>query len=143
MRASDADRRALAQALRSLSNGSGAEIYEFAMHQSDDTLGYLTLLGTAVVAAMDDSVGFLGDSNVSGYLSALADFVDAEGAGTCRNLSPKPADDEQEQPPVYTDWLFKCSYCGWDGQIWKSVGHDDMSLCETNYCPNCGEAVLE
>lgn len=49
---------------------------------------------------------------------------------------------DEEQPPVYTDWLFKCSYCGWDGQIWKSVGHDDMSLCETNYCPNCGEAVM-
>ena len=64
----------------------------------------------------------------------LADLIDRP---TCHD------DDKQEQPPVYTDWLFKCSYCGWDGQIWKSVGPGDMSLCETNYCPNCGEAVLE
>lgn len=126
MRASDADRRALAQALRSLSNGSGAEIYEFAMHQSDDTLGYLTLLGTAVVAAMDDSVGFLGDSNVSGYLSALADFVDAEGAGTCRNLSPKPAD------------VLLCSECGEHVDIAYMENCDDY---HAKYCPNCGRRI--
>lgn len=63
----------------------------------------------------------------------LADLIDRP---TCHD------DDEREQYPVYTDWLFKCSYCGWDGQIWKSVGFGDMSSCVTNYCPNCGEAAL-
>lgn len=66
-------------------------------------------------------------------LARLADLIDRP---TCHD------DDEREQYPVYTDWLFKCSYCGWDGQIWKSVGFGDMSSCVTNYCPNCGEEAL-
>lgn len=142
MRISDADRQALAQALREMADGNGEAIFEHANRMRVGELGDYTLFGVGAVLAMDGA-GCCDAEDASGYLSALADFVDAEGAGTCRNLSPKPADDEQGQPPVYTDWLFKCSYCGWDGQIWKSVGHDDMSLCETNYCPNCGEAVLE
>lgn len=68
-----------------------------------------------------------------GLFERIAELIDRP---TCHD------DDEREQYPVYTDWLFKCSYCGWDGQIWKSVGFGDMSSCVTNYCPNCGEAAL-
>ena len=142
MAISDTDHQAFAQALRELADGNGGELLDRVNRLRVDEVGDYTLFGVGAVLAMDGAC-LCEAEDASGYLSALADLVDAEGAGTCRNLSPKPADDEQEQPPVYTDWLFKCSYCGWDGQIWKSVGHDDMSLCETNYCPNCGEAVLE
>lgn len=143
MTISDCDRQILVQALRELADGNGEDIIDRVSRMCVGELRDYAFFGVGAVLAMDEAC-LCGDAvDASGYLSALADLVDAEGAGTCRNLSPKPADDEQEQPPVYTDWLFKCSYCGWDGQIWKSVGHDDMSLCETNYCPNCGEAVLE
>lgn len=142
MKASDADCQAFAQALREMADGNGEAILDRVSRMCVGELRDYTLFGVGTVLAMDGAC-LCEAEDASGYLAALAEVVDAEGAGTCRSLSPKPADDEQGQPPVYTDWLFKCSYCGWDGQIWKSVGHDDMSLCETNYCPNCGEAVLE
>lgn len=83
-----------------------------------------------------EAVGFNRYTNEDfdeGLLGRIADLIDRP---------TRHDDDEREQYPVYTDWLFKCSYCGWDGQIWKSVGFGDMSSCVTNYCPNCGEAAL-
>ena len=79
MAISDDDRQAFAQALRSLSNSSGAAIYENARYFSDDQLDYFAIFGIAVVAAMDDSVGLMENGNVSGYLAALADIVEGDG----------------------------------------------------------------
>ena len=124
MAISDTERQAFAQALRSLSNSSGAEIYEIAKYQSDSEIGYFTIFGIAVVAAMEDRVGLLGDSTVSGYLAALAEIIDVE---TCRNLAMRPFDE------------FLCSECG---------EHVDIAYVETcddyhaKYCPNCGRRAI-
>lgn len=113
---SDEKRREVAENLRNLTIGRSIQYKE----QFFDELA-------EVVVGFEDYHDF----NV--VLEKLADLIDRP---TCHD------DDEREQYPVYTDWLFKCSYCGWDGQIWKSVGFGDMSSCVTNYCPNCGEAAL-
>lgn len=117
---SDAERREVARRLRDA---------------EERTL--LALTDGELLDELAEAVGF-DNCREAGYEDGLFKLI--------ADLIDRPTghdDDEQEQPPVYTDWFFKCSYCGWDGQIWKSVGPDDMSLCETNYCPNCGEAVLE
>lgn len=113
---SDEKRREVAENLRNLTIGRSIQYKE----QFFDELA-------EVVAGFEDYHDF------DVVLEKLADLIDRP---TCHD------DDEREQYPVYTDWLFKCSYCGWDGQIWKSVGFGDMSSCVTNYCPNCGEAAL-
>ena len=112
---SDEERREVAERLRSAS-----------AHRGDTPWMVEDLMLALGFRCYEDGDGQLFDR--------LADLIDRP---TCHD------DDEREQHPVYTDWLFKCSYCGWDGQIWKSVGFGDMSSCSTNYCPNCGEAVLE
>lgn len=112
----DEERREIARKLRALADGE-SPMTECSVDALYIALG-LPCSGTGIECA------------VIGYLAELIDRP------TCHD------DDEREQYPVYTDWLFKCSYCGWDGQIWKSVGFGDMSSCVTNYCPNCGEAAL-
>lgn len=124
MAISDYDRQAFAQALRSLSNSSGAAIYENAKYFNDDQLDYFAIFGIAVVAAMDDSVGLMGNGDVSGYLAALADIVERP---TCRNMSMKTAD------------VLLCSECG------EHVDIAHMEICDeyhARFCPNCGAEVV-
>lgn len=119
MAISDTERREIARKLREIEGRTTSEL-------TDGEL--LDLLADKV------RFGRYGSKNFDeGLFGRIAELIDRP---TCHD------DDEREQYPVYTDWLFKCSYCGWDGQIWKSVGSGDMSSCVTNYCPNCGEGAL-